>query len=101
VKPPFERIVADHGPTVLRVCRVVLGVHDAQDAWSETFLAARARLSGAIGVGECGGAAGDDRAPQGDRGGARRRTQSPAIAADTTSVAPTCSRCIHACLARR
>jgi RNA polymerase sigma factor (sigma-70 family) len=25
---------------VLRVCRVILGVHDAQDAWSETFLAA-------------------------------------------------------------
>jgi RNA polymerase sigma factor (sigma-70 family) len=24
----------------LRVCRVVLGVHDAQDAWSETFLVA-------------------------------------------------------------
>jgi RNA polymerase sigma factor (sigma-70 family) len=25
---------------VLRVCRVLLGVHDAEDAWSETFLAA-------------------------------------------------------------
>ncbi|MEV0336094.1 sigma-70 family RNA polymerase sigma factor [Nocardia sp. NPDC050717] len=40
MKPPFERIVEQHGPTVLRVCRVVLGAHDAEDAWSETFLAA-------------------------------------------------------------
>ena len=29
-----------HGVTVLRVCRALLGVHDADDAWSETFLAA-------------------------------------------------------------
>jgi len=40
VKQPFEQVVTRHGPTVLRVCRVVLGVHDAEDAWSETFLAA-------------------------------------------------------------
>ena len=39
-KPPFERVVAEHAHTVLRVCRVVLGVQDAEDAWSETFLAA-------------------------------------------------------------
>jgi RNA polymerase sigma factor (sigma-70 family) len=33
--------VAEHGATVLRVCRAVLGPHpDAEDAWSETFLAA-------------------------------------------------------------
>jgi DNA-directed RNA polymerase specialized sigma24 family protein len=38
--PPFEQVVADHGPTVLRVCRAVLGPVDAEDAWSETFLAA-------------------------------------------------------------
>jgi RNA polymerase sigma factor (sigma-70 family) len=38
--PPFEVIVARHGPTVLRVCRAVLGPDDAEDAWSETFLAA-------------------------------------------------------------
>jgi len=38
--PPFEEIVATHGPTVLRVCRAVLGPMDADDAWSETFLAA-------------------------------------------------------------
>jgi RNA polymerase sigma factor (sigma-70 family) len=32
--------VAEHGPTVLRVVRAVLGPADADDAWSETFLAA-------------------------------------------------------------
>jgi RNA polymerase sigma factor (sigma-70 family) len=40
MKPPFEKVVEQHGDTVLRICRVVLGPHDAQDAWSETFLAA-------------------------------------------------------------
>jgi RNA polymerase sigma factor (sigma-70 family) len=40
MKQPFERIVAAHSQTVLRVCRVVLGVDDADDAWSETFLSA-------------------------------------------------------------
>lgn len=37
---PFEEVVAEHGPTVLRVCRAVLGPVEAEDAWSETFLAA-------------------------------------------------------------
>lgn len=37
---PFEEIVAEHGPAVLRVCRALLGPVDADDAWSETFLAA-------------------------------------------------------------
>ncbi len=37
---PFEHIVAKHGATVLRVCRAVLGPDDAEDAWSDTFLAA-------------------------------------------------------------
>jgi RNA polymerase sigma factor (sigma-70 family) len=37
---PFECIVAEHGETVLRVCRVVVGPVDADDAWSETFLSA-------------------------------------------------------------
>jgi RNA polymerase sigma factor (sigma-70 family) len=37
---PFEQIVAEHGEVVLRVCRAVVGPHDAEDAWSETFLAA-------------------------------------------------------------
>lgn len=40
-KPPFETVVAQHGATVLRVCRAVLGPHtDADDAWQETFLSA-------------------------------------------------------------
>ncbi len=39
-KQPFEAVVAAHGATVLRVCRAVLGPADADDAWSETFLAA-------------------------------------------------------------
>jgi RNA polymerase sigma factor (sigma-70 family) len=38
--PPFEAIVARYGPTVLRVCRAVLGPMAADDAWSETFLSA-------------------------------------------------------------
>ncbi len=37
---PFEEVVTEHGRTVLRVCRAVLGPVDAEDAWSETFLAA-------------------------------------------------------------
>jgi RNA polymerase sigma factor (sigma-70 family) len=40
VLEPFELVVAEHGATVLRVCRAVLGPDEAQDAWSETFLAA-------------------------------------------------------------
>jgi RNA polymerase sigma factor (sigma-70 family) len=39
-KHPFEKVVADHGATVLRVCRGVLAGTDADDAWSETFLSA-------------------------------------------------------------
>jgi RNA polymerase sigma factor (sigma-70 family) len=39
-KQPFEAVVAAHGATVLRVCRAVLGPADADDAWSEAFLAA-------------------------------------------------------------
>jgi RNA polymerase sigma factor (sigma-70 family) len=38
--PPFEQIVTEHGPAVLRVCRALLPAADADDAWSETFLAA-------------------------------------------------------------
>ena len=41
MKQPFEQAVTAHGTTVIRVCRAVLGVGpDADDAWSETFLAA-------------------------------------------------------------
>jgi RNA polymerase sigma factor (sigma-70 family) len=39
-REPFEKIVDRHGPTVLRVCRAVLGPAVAEDAWSETFLSA-------------------------------------------------------------
>src|ERR1700730_10490095 len=39
-KQPFEAVVAEHGRTVLRVCRAMLGTIDADDAWSETFLSA-------------------------------------------------------------
>lgn len=40
MKPPFEKVVAQHGATVLRVVSAVLGHADADDAWSDTFLAA-------------------------------------------------------------
>lgn len=41
MKEPFDFVVKRHGPTVVRVCRAVLGSGaDAEDAWSETFLAA-------------------------------------------------------------
>jgi RNA polymerase sigma factor (sigma-70 family) len=39
-KHPFEKVVADHGATVLRVCRALLAGPDADDAWAETFLSA-------------------------------------------------------------
>jgi RNA polymerase sigma factor (sigma-70 family) len=39
-KPLFDAVVADHGATVLRVCRAMLNPVDADDAWSETFLSA-------------------------------------------------------------
>jgi RNA polymerase sigma factor (sigma-70 family) len=38
--PPFEQVVADHGALVLRVCRALLPVHDAEDAAADTLLAA-------------------------------------------------------------
>lgn len=41
MRRPFEQAVDAHGATVLRVCRARLGPGpDADDAWSETFLAA-------------------------------------------------------------
>ncbi|HEX4287276.1 MAG TPA: RNA polymerase sigma factor [Trebonia sp.] len=40
MREPFEKVVTRHADAVLRVCRVLLGAHDAEDAWSETFLAA-------------------------------------------------------------
>jgi RNA polymerase sigma factor (sigma-70 family) len=41
-RPPFQQLVDEHGAAVMRVCRAVVGRHDAEDAWSETFLAALA-----------------------------------------------------------
>jgi RNA polymerase sigma factor (sigma-70 family) len=38
--PPFEHAVRDHGAVVHRVCAAIVGPDDADDAWSETFLAA-------------------------------------------------------------
>ena len=40
VMEPFERVVDAHGEAVWRVCRSLLPAADADDAWSETFLAA-------------------------------------------------------------
>ncbi|KAA0918213.1 RNA polymerase sigma factor [Dietzia sp. ANT_WB102] len=41
MRAPFDAAVDRHGPTVLRVCRAVLGPGpDADDAWSETFISA-------------------------------------------------------------
>lgn len=37
---PFEALVERYGPVVLRVCWAVVGPTLAEDAWSETFLAA-------------------------------------------------------------
>ena len=37
---PFDSVVAEHGGAVLRLCRSRLRPADADDAWSETFLAA-------------------------------------------------------------
>jgi RNA polymerase sigma factor (sigma-70 family) len=37
---PFEDIVTEHGSVVMRVCCALVGPSDADDAWSETFLAA-------------------------------------------------------------
>ena len=38
--PPFDRVVREHGPVVLRVCRALVGGNEADDAWQETFLSA-------------------------------------------------------------
>jgi RNA polymerase sigma factor (sigma-70 family) len=40
VVQPFEDVVAEPGPVVMRVCRAMLSGADADDAWAETFLAA-------------------------------------------------------------
>lgn len=38
--PPFDNVVTEHGQVVLRVCRALLPVHDAEDAAADAFLAA-------------------------------------------------------------
>jgi RNA polymerase sigma factor (sigma-70 family) len=38
--PPFEHVVDEHGPTVMRVCRAILDQADAEDAWIDTFVSA-------------------------------------------------------------
>ncbi len=38
--PPFDHVVTEHGPVVLRVCRALLPLHDAEDAAGDAFLAA-------------------------------------------------------------
>ena len=40
MQQPFEQVVAEHSATVLRVCTFIVGVNDADDAWSETFISA-------------------------------------------------------------
>ncbi len=37
---PFDQLVREHGAVVMRVCRAMLTSADAEEAWSETFLAA-------------------------------------------------------------
>ncbi len=37
---PFEIVVREHGASLLRVCRGLVGANDSEDAWAETFLAA-------------------------------------------------------------
>ena len=38
--PPFDRVVTEYGQLVLRVCRAILPLHDAEDAAADAFLAA-------------------------------------------------------------
>jgi len=38
--PPFDRAIDEHGALVLRVLTRIVGGHDAEDCWQETFLAA-------------------------------------------------------------
>lgn len=37
---PFEELIDEHGPVVMRVARALLGAADAEEAWSDTFLVA-------------------------------------------------------------
>jgi DNA-directed RNA polymerase specialized sigma24 family protein len=64
MKQPFDQVVAQRGATMLRVCRVVLGPHDADDAWSETFHSAMRAYPDLPETAKRGGVARDGRAPK-------------------------------------
>ena len=49
MKQPFEKVVEQHGGTVLRVCRVLLGVHDARGRVVGDLPGGDARLPGPAG----------------------------------------------------
>jgi RNA polymerase sigma factor (sigma-70 family) len=38
--PPFQAVLDEHGPAVLRLLRRLVGPTDAEDDWQETFIAA-------------------------------------------------------------
>jgi RNA polymerase sigma factor (sigma-70 family) len=38
--PPFQAVLDEHGPAVLRLLRRLVGPTDADDDWQETFIAA-------------------------------------------------------------
>lgn len=40
VLPPFQFLVDDHGASVWRFCRAMLGAHDGDDCYQETMVAA-------------------------------------------------------------
>ena len=40
IQRPFETVVTEQGTTVWKICRAMLSHTDAEEAWSETFLAA-------------------------------------------------------------
>lgn len=40
--PPFDQVITEHGPALLRLCHALSGPQEAEDIWSETFLAALA-----------------------------------------------------------
>lgn len=40
MRTPFDHVVTQHGPAVLRVCRALVGPSDAEDAWADAFVSA-------------------------------------------------------------
>ena len=78
-KPPFDQLVRDHGARSARLS-AVLGPVDADDAWSETFLAGLRAYPGPAGRRRPRGLAGHDRLPEGDRRRPRRQRRATPIA---------------------